>query len=88
MQNKIAKNSNLDSDFSRSGRLHLDVSDVKRLLGFPGHSGLAGDGLAVGGPQGVDECGGHVADSRPGHRTEHVNNVRITQVVKTQFLLR
>ena len=45
----------LDSDFSSLRRINLDVNNVKSCLGFPGYSCLTGDGLAVGGPEGLDE---------------------------------
>ena len=50
---------------------NLNVRDVEGLLGLPGHGGLAGDGLAVGGGQAVDEGGGHGADKVLGGGTEH-----------------
>ena len=49
------KKTNLDPNFSSLWRIHLDVNNVKRLLGLPGHGSLAGDGLAVGVPERLDE---------------------------------
>ena len=37
----------------------LNVGDVQRLLGLPGHGGLAGDDLAAGGGEGVQEALGN-----------------------------
>ena len=41
------KKTNLDPNFSSLWRIHLDVNDVQRLLGLPGHGSLAGDDLAL-----------------------------------------
>ena len=51
----IVLKTNLNPDFSSLWRIHLNVNDVQRLLGLPGHGGLAGDGLAVGVPERLDE---------------------------------
>ena len=51
----IVLKTNLNPDFSSLWRIHLDVDDVKRLLGLPGHGCLAGDSLAVGVPERLDE---------------------------------
>ena len=55
----------LHSDLPGLGRRDLDVGDVEGLLRLPGHGGLAGDGLAIGGPQGLKERCGHLSDGGP-----------------------
>ena len=55
----------LYSDLPGLGRSDLDVGDVEGLLRLPGHGGLAGDGLAIGGLQGLNEGCGHLSYRGP-----------------------
>ena len=79
----------LHPHFPCLGRSNLDVRDVEGLLGLPGHGGLAGDGLAVGGGQAVDEGRGHGADKVLGGGAEHFKGFITTLLQKllTQYWL-